>query len=338
MSGRFRISRLLPQKLRDLSVSPAAVLRRAGLPPGFFEQERLLLDTPELFALYQAIAEVSQDPHIGLRLGAEERAERFDPVSIAALQARTFGDAIERAARYKQLSCPELITLHGEGRESVVCFEWTRAREPEPPVLTELCYAWLLAIGRRGTGLPIAPLRVAFRRPGTDPGPYRRHFGCPVRFQADRNALVFRTEDIHRPFLTCNPELGGLVAPHLEQELASRAIRLTASEEVRQVLKRLLAGHRPELREIARELAQSPRTLQRRLAGDGTTYQELLEASRREQARHYLRHSALELGEVAFLLGYEDANSFFRAFRRWEGVSPGRWRGDGPAEPQPWGG
>jgi AraC-like DNA-binding protein len=66
--------------------------------------------------------------------------------------------------------------------------------------------------------------------------------------------------------------------------------------------------------------------LQRRLTEEGITFQRLLEEARRELARHYLLHSSLELNQIAYLLGYEDANSFFRAFHQWEGTSPGQWR------------
>jgi len=80
------------------------------------------------------------------------------------------------------------------------------------------------------------------------------------------------------------------------------------------------------LEHVARELRLSKRTLQRRLTEDGITFQQLMEEARRELARHYLLHSSLELNETAYLLGYEDANSFFRAFHEWEGTSPGQWR------------
>jgi AraC-like DNA-binding protein len=70
----------------------------------------------------------------------------------------------------------------------------------------------------------------------------------------------------------------------------------------------------------------SVRTLQRRHTDADITFQKLVEDTRREMARHYLKHSAVELNEAAFLLGYEDANSFFRAFHLWEGTSPGEWR------------
>ena len=91
-------------------------------------------------------------------------------------------------------------------------------------------------------------------------------------------------------------------------------------------LKRSLAGKRPTLQHVARELCVSARTLQRRLTDADITFQQLVEDTRRELAHHYLKHSAVELNEAAFLLGYEDANSFFRAFHGWEGTSPGEWR------------
>src|SRR5215813_11360595 len=77
----------------------------------------------------------------------------------------------------------------------------------------------------------------------------------------------------------------------------------------------------------------STRTLQRRLTGEHATFQQLLEEARRELARHYLLHSKLELNQTAYLLGYEDANSFFRAFHAWEGTTPAQWRAAQPAAP-----
>ena len=70
----------------------------------------------------------------------------------------------------------------------------------------------------------------------------------------------------------------------------------------------------------------SSRTLQRRLQDQGSSFQRVLEEARHQLARHYLNNSVLELNEAAYLLGYEDGNSFVRAFRTWEGIPPARWR------------
>jgi len=128
------------------------------------------------------------------------------------------------------------------------------------------------------------------------------------------------------PFLTHNADLLATVAPQLEAELTEQLGRKTFTEQAKGILKQLLAGQRPGIQDLARELHLSSRTLQRRLTEHGITFQRLLDEARRELARHYLLHSSRELNETAYLLGYEDANSFFRAFQHWEGTSPGRWR------------
>lgn len=90
--------------------------------------------------------------------------------------------------------------------------------------------------------------------------------------------------------------------------------------------KRLLAGSRPEISAVARELGLSDRTLQRRIVDDGASFRELLLEARKELAREYLTRPEIDIEEVAYLLGYEDANSFYRAFRTWEGTTPAHWK------------
>ncbi|HEY5753423.1 MAG TPA: AraC family transcriptional regulator [Chthoniobacterales bacterium] len=326
MITRFRVSGLLARKLEEHNVSLAAVLRHAGLPMGFFHQEKILVTTEELFALWRAIAEISGDPAIGLKLGTEQRIEHYSPAAIAALYSQSFRDALQRMARYKQLTCPEEIRITRDDNECAVEFHWLLAREAEPSVLIDLCLSWILAIGRRGTGTAMTPLRLELTRPPANRELLETHFACRTRFKASRNALIFRVRDLDRPFVTHNADLLSLIAPQLEAELNDRQSQQTVTDQVKTVLKRLLAGHRPSIQDVARQLNLSSRTLQRRLTDCGVSFQQLLEEARRELARHYLSQSSLELNETAYLLGYEDANSFFRAFHLWEGTTPGQWR------------
>jgi AraC-like DNA-binding protein len=326
MISRFRLSRALPVRLKELSVPIETALRLAGLPAMSNTDEPLTLTTDQLFAFWTAVGDVSSDPAIGLLLGSETRVERFDPVSIATLSASSFRDACERASRYKQLTCPEEIRIVPRGEDRAIQFTWTRAEQAEPAVLVDLCFAWILTIGRRGTGLQLAPRVVELTRAARHRAIYEAHFGCRVKFRAPRNALVFSAADLERPFLTHNADLLAMLGPQLDAQLENRRADDRAQDQVTTVIKRLLAGRRPDLGEVARELGVSTRTLQRRLGSAGVTFQHLLEEARRELARHYLLHSTLDLSQTAYLLGYEDANSFFRAFQQWEGSSPGRWR------------
>ena len=147
-----------------------------------------------------------------------------------------------------------------------------------------------------------------------------------MRFKAQWNVLIFRSSDLDLPFVTHNEELLAVIGAHVESELKARNTRLNVGEQVKETLGRTMAGKRPTLQDVATELGLGVRTLQRRLTDAGLTLQQLVEDTRRELARHYLKQSNVELNEIAFLLGFADANSFFRAFQLWEGTSPGEWR------------
>lgn len=326
MPNRFRVSRGVQQRLQELGVSTEQVLSLAGLPGDLFEQERVRLTTEELFSFYRSIEQVSGEPAFGLKMGTEERVERYDPVAIAALDARSWRDALGRLARYKQLTCPEAIHVTERGDGCLVRFQWLLAMEEEPALLIDLCFAWLAEIARRGSAGAVTPKRLELRRPAAAAREFAAHFGCQLRFGAEQNLIVFRHADLDQPFVTHNAEVLALVAPQLEAELQEQLKRRTFRDQAKAAIKRSLAGQRPELRTVARELGLSTRTLQRRLTEENITFQQLVAEARRELARHYLRHSRLELNETAYLLGYEDANSFFRAFQQWEGTSPGEWR------------
>ena len=189
------------------------------------------MSTEQFFALHRGIAEASADPAIGLNLGSEERVERYDPVKLAALSARSFRDAVERSSRYKQLTCPEEIRLVGRGNECAVQFVWLLAHEQEPPFLVVVCFAWILALGQRGTGRPIHPKRVDFQRVPTHREMYEAHFHCPVKFKVAQNALIFGKSDMDIPFVTYNADLLATVAPQLEAELSEQLAQKTFGEQ-----------------------------------------------------------------------------------------------------------
>src|SRR5438128_8190747 len=253
MTNRFRVSTTLPRKLEELGLSPETVLRQAGLPMGLFNQEKILVSTQEFFALYRGIAEASNDPGFGLKVGTEERIEHYDPIKIAALSARSFRDAVQRLARYKRLTCPEEIRLVERGNECAVQFVWLLAHEQEPPLLVDVCFAWIVALAQRGTGQPLHPKRVEFQRAVTHREMYEAHFRCPVKFKAKQNALIFSKSDIQLPFVTYNADLLATVAPQLEAELTEQLAEKTFTEQAKGILKQLLAGQRPGIQDLARE-------------------------------------------------------------------------------------
>jgi AraC-like DNA-binding protein len=326
MNKHFRVSGSNFTKLEECGVPVSAVLRRAGLPLEFAKLPRVLMSTEELFAFWLAIGEVSTNPAIGLQLGTETKTERFHPVGLAALSSENLGAAMDQMARYKQLTCPEEIRQQMDDEEWSIQFHWLLAEELEPAVLIECAFAWVLSIARHGTGTRLSPLRVELVQPRAHVRAIERHFGCPVDSGAARNALVFRSSDAGRTFVTRNAELLAMLAPQFEKELKQENGDENFVERVRIAVQQKLTGRRPTIEDIADALHLSSRTLQRRLQEEGFSFQRVMEEARHQLARQYLNNSVLELNEAAYLLGYNDANSFVRAFRTWEGVPPARWR------------
>lgn len=213
-----------------------------------------------------------------------------------------------------------------EGDEWSIQFHWLLAKEAAPPVLLEMCFAILLSLARHGTGQVLTPVRVEFVEPRKHGRAIERHFGCPIVFGAGRDALIFRAEDRDVPLVTQNAELLAILIPHFEKELEACKTEDSFTELVRGAIQQRLSVHRPGIEEVAVDLHMSSRTLQRKLREQNTSYYAVLDDVRHRMARQYLRQSHLELNEAAYLLGYEDANSFIRAFRSWEGMPPGQWR------------
>lgn len=326
MKKHFHMSSSFIKRLDEHGVSASAVLRRAGLSPALLDQPRLVLKTEELFAFWSAVGEVSTNRAIGLLIGTETKTERFTLMGLTSLASKDFGEAVTQMARYKQITCPEEIRQEKKSGEWRITFHWLLANEVEPLVLIECAFSWMLSIARHGTGTRLSPLRVEFVEPRAHAKAIERHFGCPVLFGAPRNTIIFRAADAERPFVTRNDELLSVLAPQLEKDLDQQDGGESFVERVRSAIQQQLTGRRPTIDDIADALHVSSRSLQRHLQEEGFSFQQVLEEARRQLARHYLNNSVVDLNETAYLLGYEDSNSFVRAFRSWEGVPPGRWR------------
>jgi AraC-like DNA-binding protein len=197
----------------------------------------------------------------------------------------------------------------------------------QPPrrmlVLTELVF-WA-ALARLATRHPIEPLRVESPAVPEAARAFADYFGVAVEKSA-RQAITFASEDALRPFLTANPQMWEFFEPELRRRLAELEAGATMRERVRSALIELLPAGQASIEAVAHKLAISPRTLQRRLNDEQTTFQGMLNQIREALARHYLGRSDLPASEIAFLLGYEDPNSFYRAFRDWTGQTPERVR------------
>ncbi|MCK4130369.1 AraC family transcriptional regulator [Ralstonia pseudosolanacearum] len=330
MSGipadRCKVPQAFWLTIGTIGLSSAALLRQARLPASLHLNGQALVTTAQYFALWRALEALVPEPGVGIKLVQSANTAVLPPANLAAFHARDYRDGLYRTARFKRLCTPEQLHFAEKNGEFIITTAWLYATEPEPAVASDVAFASLVELGRRGTGQHLTPLRVEFARPDPKSDVHRAYFGCPIRYGAPGNALVLKATDLTRPFPGHNPELLEMLTPALASALGELNARSSIREQVKIVLKRSLASGRPELLDVARELGMSERTLQRRITDEGGSFREILIEARQELGRQLLADPSADIDEVACLLGYQDTSSFYRAFREWEGVTPNRWR------------
>ncbi|MFC8149188.1 AraC family transcriptional regulator ligand-binding domain-containing protein [Bacillus paralicheniformis] len=311
--------------LRHLGINASDVLRKARLPLTMMTEP--VVTAAQYLAIWQAYSDLVDDVSKGIiKLATGFEPAHYPPAVLAAYHARDYRDALKRMARYKQLCPPESLRITEESEHCAIELEWSDAKQPGPPLLIGITLAFLLELGRRGTGQPLTAKSVEFAHPMGDMQALEAYFGCRIRSGAARNRLTLHRGDLDRPFVSYNAELLEILTPVLDQSLNDQQNSLSITGVVKWIMKRTLSGGHPDIQAVAGELGMSGRTLQRRLTDEGTSFKQLLIQVRHEQAREYLADPSLDIKEVAFLIGYEDQNSFYRAFRLWEGETPSNWR------------
>ena len=241
--------------------------------------------------------------------------------------SQTVAAALKRLTRYDRILSDALIVeLQTEGQAMWVRLDVETALRAFRPA-ADFRLAALLAMCREITAAPITPLSVQlpYRRP-PDVRAYERFYGAPLEFGALATAFLLRNDDLARPIVSSDDILTGYLDHLAEQQLAALGDEDTLGDQVRQVLWSELSAGVPSLEGVGQTLGMSPRTLQRRLRQEGTTFSAVLTQLRRDLARPLLSDGRLAVAEVAFLLGYEDPSAFQRAFRRWSGHAPGAFR------------
>jgi AraC-like DNA-binding protein len=302
------------------------VLRSAKLPRSRFRVAKPQGTTAEFFALWRAVEQSGADADLGLRLGVEALSDYQDVATVATLHSATLGEGLQKLARYKRLCCPERVWIDIEDRQARLRFEWLHAEENPPTLVTDLLFAFILGLAQRGTAKPVRPRRVELTRRRVNEAMLRRHFRCELRFDAPHDGMVFDEATLALPMINRNAQLLSVLLPGLELAVAKDSDGRTLVDDVRLALSEMMCGARPAIANVARSLGMSARTMQRRLGEVGATYQDVLDDVRQRSARRLLANTDLGTGEIAFVLGFEEVNSFIRAFQGWENTTPARWR------------
>lgn len=265
-------------------------------------------------------------PAVALRIAAGISARHFGVVGYAALACNTLGEALLRMERYHASvydANPARVMAVPEG----VAIEWGVERGKPGALVDETAIASLVQLARDMTGRSWPARAVAFVNPApTNTQPYEDFFGGPVTFNAPVTRLVLSADELSLPLRKSDPALLAMLDQQAEQLLQQVAALPAAVEAWRRTLVPLIREGQTSLAALAKAHHTSPRSLQRRLAEQGTSFQALLDDTRCHLAQKHLLDAQLDLAEIALLLGYSEQSAFTRAFRSWTGLAPAQWR------------
>lgn len=307
--------------LKDIGLQEQDVLRQARLPLDLFAREAAALTTDEYFRLWDSMGYLIDDPTFPLKLGQSIPAEAFSPPLFACLCSPNLNAAMSRLAKYKPLVGPMTLKVDVSDQSTTVLLGGIFDGTPVPPTLVATELVFLAHLARMALREEINLVDVYSSLPLPEREAYEEFFGCSIE-RAQRNGLTFAAEDARKPFLTANEGLWSVFEPQLRKRMADLDSQSSSRERVRACLIEVIASGHCTMADVADRLAVSQRTLQRRLQDEGTNFQNELNHLREELARHYLSKSGYSSAEIAFLLGYDDPNSFIRAFHTWTGQTP----------------
>jgi AraC-like DNA-binding protein len=314
-------------------IDPPRLAERAGIPAELVSPQ--VLGDPDGRVLAAHVVRVWEylplalaDECFGLTLAALAAGAPLSVGWWVVWSSPRLRDGLAQAIRYQRL-------LHDQARSELI---WT-AREgvyrhqigalPDraPRHAIEFGFASFARFARRATGKDVVPSRVAFQHAAPrDLTQHRAVFGPNLQFDHEADELAYDLDTLALPLLTADASLQEVVESHARGLLEKFPDQTSLDLRLRTAICEELRQGRLSLERVALRLGTPPRTLQRRLKTEGISFAERVDSLRRELAERYLRDRRLGVQETAFLLGFSDVSAFHRAFVRWTGLTPSRYR------------
>ncbi len=318
---KYNLEKGWPTLLKDLNISGTEVLRQARLPLDLLLRETPSVTADEYFRFWEGLTYVTGNiPAFSLRLAQNISATTMDPTIIAFLSCDNLNQALRRTAHYKQVTAPVKLEITQEKDQTTLTIAGLR-NDPLPTAFVAFELTFWVQLARIATREQICPVTAESSIDIPEQGEYESFLGKDIT-RAEINRVVFSASDAAKPFLTANHGMWTILESAFEKRMETLTKESSFRERVRACLLEMLPSGNNSMNYVAIKLAISARTLQRRLMEEGTSFREVLDELREELARHYLSSTEYSNAEISFLLGYEEPNSFFRAFRSWTGHTP----------------
>jgi AraC-like DNA-binding protein len=318
------LSRLAADRVRLAGIKLEPLLSRVGLTIDQIDDPERRINAPNQIAFLEVAADALNDDLLGLRL-----AEEFDLRDLGLLyyvmaSSDTLGDALERASRYSRITNEAVVLQYQEAREPKLRLAYSGIPRHTDLQQIEFCIVAMVRVSRALSGRRFVPKHVSIShiRP-RGLAKFAGLLGKDLEFGGDADEIDFPAGSADWALVDADARLNKILLKTCEESLSSRKsntgrLRIT----VENTISPLLPHGQAKASVVAKKLGMSERTLVRRLAEEGETFNEILQELKASLAFRYLEEDSMPISRIAWLLGFEETSSFSHACRRWTGKSP----------------
>lgn len=326
MASTANISAVLVRPLAlALAASPAALAafwRSTDLTPEIVADPEARVSPAQLCVAWAEATRLANDPALALKIADATPQGAFGIVEYVCRSAPTLRDALAQWVRYLGILDDAVEVALVDAKDGLA-LRVTVESEAPAPASHELCFALVLRNAQRIVTTPLAPVTVRFTHSASSvvASRHRAFFGGAVEFSAKRTEIVFAKADADATLATADASLLEILVLAAQKQRATTTTDPPLVDQVKRALGRALTSNDAQLAPVAKAMGMTARSLQRRLQDEGASFQSLRDETRKVLADRYLSEG-LSLAEISFLLGFSEPSAFFRAFKRWTGLTP----------------
>lgn len=318
-------------KVLEATIDKDALLRSVGIEPGAAFDPSQMVPAADYYAFLERVAAIDREgTTLPLRVGASMCCDDYAAFGLAWKSASNLRGSYARAERYARV-LSSVSTYEVEKAQDGAYMHLHRDGERRlgMRLSNEATLASIFSISQEVSAKEFHPLAVFFKHPAPDSVlDHEAHFGCEVHFGSDRDALLVSNESLLVPNQLGDTGISRFFDTHLENKLSELLDNNSLDKRLRIYISRSLSEGVPTISSVAEHFGMSGRTLQRRLAVLGCSYQCLIDESRQQLAKKLLRETDYPLTDVSYMTGFSEQSAFTRAFKRWAGQTPRSFRID----------
>jgi len=307
-------------------VSSEELLAECGIDPGTLGHPDAKVDKRQFIQLMLAVMRRTEDEFMGLGDGRVSKPGTFSMMAHAVINCATLEKAIRRGIKFY-----ELFDLATVGRlvlsddEASIRFLTDKQVEFQPYVVEAVVFltlrflSWLI-------GQQIVPKRINLEYPSQDEGEFAAQFPCQVHYRQPYSEIILDSRYMQMSLVQNELSLSKFLRSSLEELMDGDIQNASLNAQIRGIISKEFGNNFPDFSIVCEKLAMTPQTLRRRLKDENTSYQEIKDSIRKDASIYYLSKPELTIDEIALLMGFSEASSFHRAFKKWTGKTPSAYR------------